>query len=304
MRGPRILFSRCFFEPVRYDTGDVKDAIVDKIKPFVEVVTFCPEVELGLGVPRPKIVLLKEGSEKRLFQPDTGRDLTEEMRHVIREFLLKVGELDGAVLKSKSPSCGVGSAKLYKGSVVIGKADGFLVDGLRELFPSLPMEDEGRLRNRSFYQHFLTRVFALAELRAFLKEPTPSKLVELHTVYKFILKACSERLYRELGRLVAKGDMPFEEKVKLYSELFKETLIHRPTRPKHVNILYHLAGYFTKRIKPKERDHLLSLIEKYKAGGVELRVPLEVIRGLALRFEEEYVLSQRYLNPFAEELWV
>lgn len=303
MSMPRVLISRCFFEPVRYDGGEVRDSIVDKIKPFIDPIIFCPEVELGLGIPRPKIILVKEGSEKRLYQPDTGRDLTKDMRVMIREFLSTIGKLDGAILKSKSPSCGVGSAKLYKGNIVIGKADGFLVDGLRELFSGLPIEDEGRLRNKSFYHHFLTQIFALARLRGLLENPSPAGLVEFHTSYKFILKACNERLYRELGRIVANGDMPFEEKLKLYSDLFKETLTRKPTRPRHANILYHLAGYFTKRIKPKERDHLLGLIERYRAGEIDLRTPLEVIRSLAIRFEESYVLGQMYLTPFKEDLW-
>ena len=64
---PRIVLSRCFLSPVRYNGGIVKDEFVDKLKEFVEFIDLCPEHDIGLGVPRPRIVLLKDNESKRLI---------------------------------------------------------------------------------------------------------------------------------------------------------------------------------------------------------------------------------------------
>lgn len=300
---PKLLLSACFQEPTRYDGGQIKDPLVERIKKFVDPLYFCPEVALGLGVPRPRIVIHRIGTKKALIQPETGKDLTQEMEALADKFFSQLEEIDGAILKSKSPSCGVGSAKEFEGERFLRKTDGFFAESFKHYRPLLPLEDEGRLRDKTIYYHFLMRIFALAELREFLKNPNPQGLVKFHTKYKFILLTCHQELTRQLGALVASVHIPFEEKLRQYKTNFLLALSHKPSRARHANTLYHIAGFFTRRINPRERNHLLQIIERFRSGRVELRLPLELLRGLAFRFEEEYLISQRYLQPFPEELF-
>ncbi len=294
--------SKCFFEAVRYDEGIIVDPLVERLKNYVEVITFCPESEFGLGTPRLPIKIYQVKGEKILLQEKTGKNLTAEMKPFLIKYISTLPPLDGALLKSKSPSCGVGTAKLYKGEKLIGKTDGLFASLLKENNPYLPLEDEGRLRDKSLYYHFLTSIFLLARLK---KEVLPSDLKSLfdfHAKAKYLLKTYNEELAKKMERILADKDLSAEEKFNVYQSLLKISLKKKPEKKRHVNTLYHLAGHFIRRISSKERRNLLNLIEKFKAGSLDLTVLLEVIKSLALRFEDHYILSQIYLEPFPLEL--
>jgi uncharacterized protein YbbK (DUF523 family) len=148
----RVGVSACLLgAPVRPEGGNKRDAwIVEVLEPFVEMVPVCPEVELGLGVPRERIHLERVGSSLRLLSNETRRDLTDAMERFARERVqaLRGLGLSGYVLKSKSPSC----AK-----------DSELGPGLfaRELFSRLPglvVEDEARLQDPLIRARFLERL--------------------------------------------------------------------------------------------------------------------------------------------------
>lgn len=299
---PRVLVSACFKEAVRYNGGFIYDRTVEKLKPWIDPVFFCLEVAAGLGIPRPVVIIKKEGKEERLFQPETGKDLTVEIRETLLREIEKFSELDGALLKSKSPSCGVKSSKMYQNERVIGKTDGFLVKFLMERFPTLPIEDEGRLKDKTIYYCFLTAIFSRAEWRLVSANLERRDLIEFHTKYKYLLKTFNEEKTKQLGKILADPVLSLKEKRELYERIFEEILTCKPSRKKHVNTLYHLLGFFKKKISQREKKHIIKLIEDFRRGRLELKVPLELIRSLALRFEEKYVLDQRYLDPFPEEL--
>jgi 2-thiouracil desulfurase len=50
---PTIVISKCIgFDPCRYNGGIVQDKLVARLKPYIEVISVCPEVEIGLGIPQ------------------------------------------------------------------------------------------------------------------------------------------------------------------------------------------------------------------------------------------------------------
>lgn len=299
---PKILVSACFEKAVRYNGGLIFDAIVERLKPWIEPVYFCPEVATRLGVPRPILIIKKEDKKEKLIQPSTGKDYTEEMYQTLKKELEELPEIDGALLKSKSPSCGVRSAKVYQNEKVVGKTDGFFVKTLYQKFPNLPVEDEGRLKDKTIYYSFLTAIFSRAEWRSTNTYFEMKDLINFHSRYKYLLKTFNEEKTKLLGKILADPNFSFDEKKNLYEKIFKEILSFKPSRKKHTNTLYHLLGFFKNKITPREKNHLIKLIEEFRKGKLELRVPLELIRSLALRFEEKYVLNQKYLNPFPEDL--
>ncbi|HSS79113.1 MAG TPA: DUF523 domain-containing protein [Thermoanaerobaculia bacterium] len=166
----RIGISSCLLgQEVRYNGGHKRDDfLVGTLGPFVEWVPVCPEVELGMGVPRPAIRLERIGGDVRLRMPSTGDDLTNAMRDFSRrrvEDLAGMG-LDGYVLKKDSPSCGMERVKIHHGAGPPAK-DGrgiFAQELLRQL-PHLPVEEEGRLRDPRLRENFLARVFAYHRAR-------------------------------------------------------------------------------------------------------------------------------------------
>ena len=75
--------------------------------PHVEFLPVCPEVEIGLGVPRDpiRLVRVRKDDEPSLIQPSSGLDLTAKMLDFAREFLAGLeGSVEGFILKSRSPS--------------------------------------------------------------------------------------------------------------------------------------------------------------------------------------------------------
>lgn len=302
MLKPKILFSRCFFEPVRYNGGIVIDDFVEKLKRHVDYLYLCPEVEIGLSVPRFPIIITQDGNEKRLIQQETGLDLTDRMISYVESITRQLTKIDGAVLKAKSPSCGVSSAKLYKGGFIIGKTDGFLSESLKKTFPLLPVEDEGRLRDEKIRDHFLTRVFAFCEFKALSENPKEAELVKFHTKYKYLLMTYSQKHLKILGRIVADGKTTINEKISKYGELFAEALIKKTTKTRHINTLTHIFGHISRYLNQKERAHFLELMEKYRKNMIKRRVLIELLRSFAYRFENEYILMQKYLEPFPEDL--
>ncbi|AAC07068.1 DUF523 domain-containing protein [Aquifex aeolicus] len=140
----RVLVSRCLLECCyRYDAKDVRVENIKELLKNYEVIPICPEVELlGLPVPRPRLKLVPVKGEIRLLKEDTGEDLTEVLEKKSREFLEKVKPIHAAFLKSKSPSCGVKDAKVYKClncEEEVGRESGIFAKVLMEMFPDIPI---------------------------------------------------------------------------------------------------------------------------------------------------------------------
>jgi uncharacterized protein YbbK (DUF523 family) len=151
---PRLVVSACLgFAAVRYSGELIPDKVVAALKAHVDFVPVCPEVEIGLGVPRPTVRLVRGEDGPRMVQPKTGEDLTERMRAFSRAFLSGLGEVEGFILKNRSPTCALKDAKVYayadQGGAV-GHGPGLFAQAVMAAFPLLPKEDEGRLiRNPS-----------------------------------------------------------------------------------------------------------------------------------------------------------
>lgn len=307
MSQPRLVVSKCLgFDHCRYDGSIIPDPVVDSLRPWVEFLPVCPEVELGLGAPRPPIRLVQSGGDVRLLQPATGRDLTEAMRAFAASFLEGLPPVDGFILKNRSPSCGLKDAKIYAApekAPSVGAGPGMFGGAVRERFPDLPVEDEGRLTNRTIREHFFTAVFALARLREVVDSGQMGALVDFHTRNKFLLLAYNQARMRELGRVVANpGRRPAREVMAAYAAGFRAALARPPRRPAVVNVLMHALGYVSEGLSPAEKGYFLDLLAAYREGRQPLSTPVGVLRAWILRFEQPYLSAQTFFSPFPEAL--
>jgi uncharacterized protein YbgA (DUF1722 family)/uncharacterized protein YbbK (DUF523 family) len=304
---PKIVVSKCLgFEACRFNGEIIRDSFVSRLGAFVDYQTVCPEVEIGLGTPRPTIRLVESAQGLRLIQPSTGADLSDSMRRFCAGFLDSLKEVDGFVLTHKSPSCGIGDAKFY-GSVekgpALGKMSGFFAEAVLRRFPHLAVEDDGRLLNLRIREHFLTRIFAFARLRALRRSVSMRALVQFHAAHKFILLSYNERKMRQLGKLVANPGRENPRKVaEAYAATFHEALGQLPKITPQVNVLMHALGFFSKQLSSREKKHFLEALDSYRAGRVPLLAVSNVLWSWALRFETAYLLEQAYFRPFPEGL--
>ncbi len=163
-----VIVSKCIsFEACRYNGLIIKSDFVEKLEDHVDFYPVCPEVEIGLGIPRDPIRIIEVEGKLRLYQPATGLDITNEMKKFIDEYLDETDDIDGFILKNRSPSCGIKAVKVYQGfgnSKTKSRA-GFFGNAVLERFPYLAIEDEGRLRNLKIRENFLTKLYILADFR-------------------------------------------------------------------------------------------------------------------------------------------
>jgi len=301
---PRVVVSACLgFAAVRYSGELIPDKVVAALKEHVDFVPVCPEVEIGLGVPRPVVRLVRGEEGPRMVQPKTGEDLTERMRAFSQRFLQGLGEVEGFLLQNRSPSCALKDAKRYahaEGGGVVGKGPGLFAQAVEEAFPLLPKEDEGRLTNPRIRAHFFTRIFALARLRRV--EDLPG-LMAFHARYKLLLLAYNQKEARALGRLLAgaKG-RPFPEVHGAYEEGFLRAT-ERPWRlGAMADALLHAFGHFKKALAPREKAHFLDLLADFREERLPLEAPLALLASWARRFAEPYVEAQALLEPYPRAL--
>jgi uncharacterized protein YbbK (DUF523 family) len=166
-RRVRIGISACLLgREVRYDGGHKRDrSILASLGRRFELVPVCPELELGLGVPREPLRLEGGPDAPRLVFRHSRQDITRPMNAFARRRLrdLATTDLRGFVLKSRSPSCGLERVPLHqpgrRGAPAL-RGRGLFAGALRERFPSLPVVEEQQLHDRAGREDFVRRVLA------------------------------------------------------------------------------------------------------------------------------------------------
>lgn len=305
----RIGISSCLLgNHVRYDSGHKRDAfLVDTLGDYVEWVPVCPEVEIGMGIPRPTLRLALVEGEVRLLRPKDDTDHTEAMHSYAtrRVRALASEDLSGYVLKKDSPSCGMERVKVYgSGMMATRSGRGLFAAKLLEAFPNLPVEEEGRLNDAVLRENFIERVFAYRRVRTFFRDRwSIGGLVAFHTIHKLQLMAHSPKAYAELGRMVAAAQGEDRATVRsAYENGFMQALGVTATRRRHTNVLQHMAGYFKRDIDEAARRELAVVIDDYRLGLVPLIVPMTLVRHYVRLVKVAYLETQVYLQPHPKEL--
>ena len=153
-----VAVSACLLgREVRYDGTSKASAAVIALADAFELWPVCPEMELGLGAPRPPMQLRRGGDRgPRLVVIEDGRDLTAAMRALARSRVNELAErVCGFVLKSRSPSCGLGSVPIWsEAATVIDAGAGLFAAAVVELFPAMPRLDEEELLKPGARQQF------------------------------------------------------------------------------------------------------------------------------------------------------
>ena len=211
---PRIVVSRCIeFDPCRYDGSRISSPLVAHLRSHADCIPVCPEVEIGLGIPRATVRLVRQDGEDRLVQPATGRDVTPEMTAFAARFLDALPPVDGFLLKGGSPTSGTSGVRVYPSaekSNAIDRTAGLFAREVLKRFSELPIEDELRLRNARIRDHFLAAIFTLAAFREVEETADREALARFHAACKLHLLACHQRARARDGaaRRLPRGDRP------------------------------------------------------------------------------------------------
>jgi uncharacterized protein YbgA (DUF1722 family)/uncharacterized protein YbbK (DUF523 family) len=305
----KVGISSCLLgQEVRYDgTHKHLRLATDSLSRYFEFTPVCPEVGIGMSIPRKPIRLVGDVNQPRAVAVhDESVDYTEALTRYGEDKAAELTDLSGYIFMKNSPSCGVFRVKVYQDN---GYPDrdpgrGLYAAAFMKAHPLLPVEESGRLCDPLLRENFVTRVFAYANWQALKKEGLTAKaIIDFHARYKYCLMAHSPNQYVALGRLLADaGKQDPEDLGQHYFQALMAVLGQLASRKTHTNVLMHLQGYLKKKISPSEKQELADIIERYRIAQVPLIVPMTLLKHHFNNHPDPYIAQQAYLQPYPDEL--
>lgn len=304
----QIGISSCLLgQEVRHDGGHKRNGyVLNTLSNYFEFRPLCPEMAIGMGVPRPPVRLAKNHGEIRLVgSRDSSLDVTEAMNRFASQAVNNLDDISGYILKKDSPSCGMTRVRIYneKGHPE-KKGSGLFASHLLEAHPCLPVEEEGRLMDPVLRENFLERVFVYYRWQKLRAEGLSVRgLMDFHACHKFNLLAHNESIYRELGPLVATANTDNQDEIaEQYLKLLMQGMKKPATRKRHTNVLMHVMGFLKDVLSSDDKQELLDILDQYRQGLVPLIVPITLLKHHLRKAPQPYIERQFYMNPYPEEL--
>ena len=293
---------------VRFDGGHKHNLyITETLAEYFELLPACPEVAIGLGVPRKpvRIIVTDQGARVRGVE-NPGLDVTDALAAQAKENAQAWPDLGGYIFMQNSPSCGVFAVKRYdtSGRLLGAEGRGAYAQKLIELLPLLPVEEAGRLCDLSLRDNFITRVYAYYDWRQSVgTEPTAEKLIHFYSRYKYQVMAHSVASYAAIGKLLSDlSRRPAKDIADEFIRLFMGALSNIAGRKGNTNTMMHLRGYLRWRLSPADNEELNHLIDAYRQGEVPLSVPLALLKHHLSVLDDPYLQQQTFWSPHPEKL--
>lgn len=291
---------------VRFDGGAFTHKwIAHELSKYVQYESYCPEVAMGLGVPRDTLRLeyKSDTSKPKLIETKSGADLTNQVAPVAERIFKDLSGLSGFILAKNSPSCGVESVKLYnaKNKIPDAKGQGVFASELIKKEPFLPVVDSGRMHNPVEREKFVKHVMSYHRLKNI--NPKIKDLQAFHQKHKYMLMEYAPSEVSALGRIAGNSDKTdFEITYVNYITLFSEVMREQPTIKTRRNVFYHLLGYFKNDLDKTEKEHFLELIEQYANGLIPYVALTTHLNLYAKKYKKDYLIDQILFNPYPIEM--
>ena len=303
----KIGISSCLMgEKVRFDSGHKRNAYINGILAnFFEFTTFCPEVEIGLSIPREPIRLVTLNDKVHCVGTRNPElDVTEDLYKSADEQQAWHRQLCGYILKKGSPSCGMERVRLYKGDIPDRIGVGLYAERLMQNFPNLPVEEEGRLEDPVLRENFIQRVYIYSRWQNLMEQAISMKSLTLfHAQHKYIYMSHDQSMARQLGSWLAESHKTDLDTLTTQYPLKMMTLLkHRATRKNHVNTLQHIQGYLKNHLDAGDKQELTTNIKQYREGLLPLIVPITLLRHHFRRYPNNYISNSYYMQPHPAEL--
>ena len=281
----KIGVSSCLLgNEVRYD-GRHKQMryITDILSNYFTLIPVCPEIEIGMTVPREAVWLVGNPASPEMIGINSGKNWTKKITNYSKKKIKEPDykDLSGFILKSKSPSCGMERVEVYISSNNIKKSGvGLFAKELMKKFPFLPVVEEKRLNNLQLRENFIVRVFSYIRLQELFKNYfSKNKVIEFHLNHKYLMLAHSPKHFTLLEKLVAKiKNMKPSDFKNEYERLFMEGLKYQATIKKNSVVLYRIINLIKKQITTSEKEYILKTIDNYQNGVTPLIMPITLLK--------------------------
>tara|TARA_R110002072_G_scaffold46082_6_gene127896 strand:+ start:2139 stop:3080 length:942 start_codon:yes stop_codon:yes gene_type:complete len=295
-------------KPVRYDGQSKRShSFLETLGKHVSLIPFCPEVGIGLGVPRETIRLVDSADGQRAMDSETQtKDYTAQLEAFAEDTLGQHQDLAGYVLVKGSPSCGMARNKLYQtdGNPKNSDGVGIFARRIQELNPLLPVEEDGRLFDASLRESFAARIYVYQDwLEIQERGLSAEALIKFYGRYKYMVMAHHVPTYKALGRLLSDAGQHSPDKLGFeMMSLLMEALKKPASRKGFTNALQHIRGYLKRDLESDEKRDIDQAIEQYRTGILPLIVPMRLLQYQFNRHPNDYISSQVIMQPYPEEL--
>lgn len=310
----KVGISACLLgQEVRYNGSHKRSRYLqDVLSQYFDYIPLCPEVGIGMGIPRKPIHLITttgkpdSGIEAALTEDHSVR-FTEQLKDYAQQQAQRLSDASGYVFMQKSPSCGYTRVKLYHNNGnPLEVAQGIYAAELDRILPLMPKEEAGRLSDPMIRENFITRVMAYHDWQNNVAYDLSAKsLLDFHVRYKYLLMAHHIESYQNLGQLLSNlKAQPLGDIAHQYITQFMQALKHIANRKKNTNVLQHLQGYLKNHLSKDEKQEMLNLVHQYRTGLVPIVVPLTLLNHHIQKHtdNDNYLRKQKYLNPHPYEL--
>lgn len=306
---PKLGVSACLMGvEVRFNGGHKESHLLTRaLTEYFDFVPACPEVAIGMGIPREAIRLVGDPEHPQAVgSVHHAMNVTEQLADYGEHMATEMSDICGYIFMQKSPSCGLERVKVYRDNGVPFETGGrgIYAQAFCARHPDLPVEEDGRLNDPVLRENFITRVFAYAAWQTLLKNGiTRRALTEFHARYKYQLMANDPIQYKTLGNLL--GTMGRNDPAEIAPRYFSQLMsaLKKPaTRRTHTNVLQHLCGYLRQTLSASDKKEIQDLINQYHQGIVPLVVPLTLLKHHFRRHPDPYIALQVYLQPHPENL--
>ena len=159
---PLVGVSQCLLgDAVRYDgKSRTNEVVLHKLNQLFELIPVCPEVEAGLGIPRPPVQLTDSINRPRLTgRDDASVDVTDMMYAYCKRKPAELDNLAGFIFKSRSPSCGLRSAPVFINDECVSEtASGVFAASLCQTYPGLTVIEDSQLDDKNSLDDFIKNI--------------------------------------------------------------------------------------------------------------------------------------------------
>lgn len=308
----RIAVSDCLRgTECRYNGGHAQDDFVNRhLSKYADFLPFCPEAAV-LGTPRETIRLVGIGTEIRVIGPKSNSDYTDGLQTYNDKMIPKLIQqrLDAAVVKSRSPSCGLERIKVYQPSGEWqGSKDpmqaGLFTGDLQKAAPKLAIEEEGRLNDAWLRENFMVQAFTSARWRELQEsQPTLGSFQNFHRDHKYLFMSKNIDLYRELGALVATTRRHnLTESMMGYEQKMFKLLACRSKKGLVKNTLDHIYGYFKHQVTPGEKEHYFETVDEFMNDIIPLIAVIKILEQFLKHYGSDYLSTQVFFKPYPADL--
>jgi len=303
----RVGISSCLLgQEVRFDSGHkLNSYITGTLGNYFEFKAFCPEVAIGLGIPREPIRLVEDEKGNQCVGTKTPElNFTKELTACAEEQKHWHSKIFGYILKKDSPSCGMERVKVYKNNQPKRSGQGLYAQQLIKNFPNLPVEEEGRLGDSVIRENFIKRVFVYERWRELYQTNlTIASITQFHAKHKLILMSHDQNKARDLGRKLSEVESDALSSFALKYETDLMSLLKiKATRKNNVNVLQHIQGYLKNFLDKEDKHELTDVIEQYRMGYLPLIVPITLLKHHFMKYPNDYISDSYYINPHPKEL--